>query len=374
MAKQSSDLMFRLYSMHNYEQDITGMNDLFQRCKSTDYESVMMGDSNKSPILFHCESIDHLHCMKQYPESYCGTLVNTKDGRVVAFTAGHIKFVYFGSSLMTVIFIRLVRVDPTQRRQNLLINLTKQGNKTGVENIPDYTIGYTTDTNVPSLNMQQRLFGSLSNPVSRFSHFILSTTPTSKAIKLHKLSFEETERLWMVDMIDWVQRPSLSDLHRIMHMDEYIGIFAVGDFSSQQYATAMIWEPLTTILCDDRSGTKNEYRGRFRLALNFFQSSNSIPSVAVQEREHLISALINAASNDEIPFLICDIEESSLFTSLVRQKALAVSTESISRVPWSERVTDMADRFANSPIWLDPRDLSNLLYFKPLSEKLQSQL
>ncbi|CAF0915570.1 unnamed protein product [Adineta steineri] len=374
MATQSSDLMFRMYSMHNYEQRITEMNDLFQRCKSTYHESVTIGDNDKLPIVFHCESIDNLRCMKQYPESYCCILVDPKDGRFVALVTAHLKFVYFGSSLVTVMVGRLARVDPAQRRQNLAVNLATQAYQTGIEHAPDYTTYYTTYTNVSSLNLQQRFYGSLSNPVSRFNHFILSTRTTSEAIKLHKLSFEETERLWMVDMIGWVQRPSLSDLHRIMHMDEYIGTFAVGDFSSQQYAAAMIWEPLAAILCDDRSGTNNAYRGRFRLALNFFQSSNSVPSITAHEREHLISALSNAAANDNIPFLMCDIEESSPFTSLVQQKALAMTTANITRIPQSQRFTDMVDRFANSPVWLDPRDFGSLLYFKPLSEKLQSQL
>ncbi|CAF0915550.1 unnamed protein product [Adineta steineri] len=363
MTTQSSDFMFRIYSMHNYEQHITEINDLFQRCKSTDNKSV-----------FHCESIDDLHCMKQYPESYCCILVDPKDGRVVAIAATNIKFVYFGSSLVTVMFNRLGRVDPALRRQHLAINLATQAYQTGLEHVPDYIMSYTGYTNVPSSGVQQRFYGSLSSPVSRFNHFILPTRTNSKAVKLYKLSFEETERLWMVDMIDWVQRPSPSDIHRIMHMDEYIGTFAVGDFSSQQYAAAMIWEPLTAILCDDRSGTKNAYRGRFRLVLNFFQSSNSIPSVTAHEREHLISALSNAAANDKIPFLMCDIEESSPFTSLVQQKALAMTTANISRIPQSQRFTDMVDRFANSPIWLDPRDFGTLLYLKPVSEKLQSQL
>ncbi|CAF1483481.1 unnamed protein product [Adineta steineri] len=374
MTTQSSDLVFRIYSMHNYEQHVTEMNDLFQRCESTNYKSVTMGDNNKLPIVFHCESIDYLRCMKQYPESYCYTLINPKDGRVVAIVTLHIKFLYFGSSLVTVTFSRLARVDPAQRRQNLSINLMMQVSQTVIDHGSDYITGYTTYTNVPSLGLQQRLYGSFSNTVSRFNHFILSTRTTSETIKLHKLSFEETERLWMVDMIDWVQRPSLSDLHRIMHMDEYIGIFVIGDFSSGRYAAAMIWEPLTMILCDDRSSTNNAYGGRFRLALNFFQSSSLIPSITVHEREHLISALSNATANDKIPFLICDIEESSPFTSLVQQKALAMTTENISRVPLTKRFADMADQYTNSPIWFDPRDFGSLLYFKPLSKELQSQL
>ncbi|CAF1366098.1 unnamed protein product [Adineta steineri] len=214
MTTQSSDLTFRMYSMHNYEQDITEMNNLFERCKSINYKSVTVGDTNKLSTVFHCECIDYFHCMKQYPESCCFTLVNPEDGRVVAIMVGHMKLVYFGSSLLTVSFTRLTRVNPAHRRQNLAINLLAQGTQAGIHHGFDCITSYTTYTNVPSLGMQQRLFGSLSNPVSRLNHFILLTRTTSKAIELHKLSFEETERLWMIDMIDWIQRPSLSDLHR----------------------------------------------------------------------------------------------------------------------------------------------------------------
>ncbi|UJR38467.1 hypothetical protein I4U23_031135 [Adineta vaga] len=373
-TESSSSMIFRMYSMDDYEQHTTEIINLFQRCSTTNHNSVMMGDNSLLPTTFHCEFTDYFRCMKQYPESYCYTMMSAIDGRVVAVIVFNVKLAYFGSTLMTALFSRLIRVEPTLRRQNLAMTMFMRIYNGRKDRIRDYIQGYTTITNNASLNMQQRWFGSMPDTAARLNNYILSTATDLSMKKLRKLSIAETERLWMIDIADWVQRPELSDLRRILNMDEYVGTFIVGDFTAQRYIAVMIWEPSSMIISDDRPGIENAHRGQFRLALNFVESSKSSLPISIDEKEEFIATLCNVTYNDKIPFLICQIQESSNFTTLIQHRALAMTTEIMSRKSLSERFSEVMDQFANSFVWLDPRDCAGLLYFKSMTEKLQSQL
>ncbi|CAF4288619.1 unnamed protein product [Rotaria sp. Silwood2] len=155
----------------------------------------------------------------------------------------------------------------------------------------------------------------------------------------------------MVDLEDWVDRPILSDLRRIMQLEEYVGTFAIGDFPSGHYAVASLWLASNSIICDDRSNTEN-YRGPYCL----------------------LSALSNAAVVDHIPFMLCTLEQTSVFNNVCRKQAVAMTTEILSRRFISQRLEKLGNKYDNRHIWHDPRDFSLLLYFGQVHEKLPSQL
>ena len=190
---------------------------------------------------------------------------------------------------------------------------------------------------------------------------------------MHKLTPHETERLWMVDLIDWINRPVLSDLRYLMQMKEYLGTFAVGDFPTGRYAGASVWQPSSLILCDHRPNIRNAYRDPYRLVSNFFQSS-TVPSYSNDEKIMLLSALSNAAAIDGIPFILCHIEQSLSFNALLQEHAAAVVTEIMTRNNISSRIAIAQDELDKSTTWLDPRDFSGLLRFGPVFGKDSSIL
>ena len=119
----TSDLEFRTTSMYNYHEDRTALINLFRRCHSTNRESALMGAGGQSASLFHYEFTDYLWCMGQYSESYCHYLVQSTDGQIVAAFISNLKRVHFGPHVMTAVFNRLTRVDPTRRRDNVAVKL-----------------------------------------------------------------------------------------------------------------------------------------------------------------------------------------------------------------------------------------------------------
>jgi hypothetical protein len=193
------------------------------------------------------------------------------------------------------------------------------------------------------------------------------------ATPLYKLNQTEAERLWTVDLADWVCRPVLLDLRRIMNMKEYKGTFVIGDFPSGRYSAVSVWQSTNAILCDDRSHLKNAYRGPYWIAFNFFQSPSS-KSNSRDEKEILLSSLSSAAFNNGIPFLLCYTEQSSIFNPICRKQALAITTGILSRHDRSERMTVLKNKFDKSPVWLDPRDFSTLPQLSLLPEKTKSHL
>lgn len=367
------DLEFRTTSMYNYHADRTALIDLFRRCQSTNRESALMGAGSQSLTLFHCEFTDYLWCMGQYPESYCHYLVQSPDGQIVAAFVSNLKRVQFGPYVMTAVFNRLTRVDPTRRRDNIAVKLLFVAGEWLQRIGVDYSQGYTLGTNVPSLGLQQKLLELFPTQALPLDIFVLPTESNPTAARVHKLTQTETERLWMVDLVDWIGRPVLSDLRRIMKMNEYVGTFAVGNFLTGEYAVASVWQPSNAILCDDRSNKEHAYRGAYRLAFNFFQSP-SATSCSSDEKRLLLSALGNATATDGIPFILCHIEQSSPFNVVCRSRAVAMTTDILSRHKVSDRMTVAGDEFDKLPVWLDPRDFSGLLYFGPLSNKVQSGL
>jgi hypothetical protein len=360
--------------MYDYHEDRSALNDLFQRCETTNQMSASTNTGSIAPSSgFHCESTDYLRCMEQYSESYCGQLVDPIDNRIVFICVGNLKRVHYGEHIMTAIFGRLTRVEPSRRRQHLIMNLFST-----VVQVTEY-IGfdisqeYTLTTNIPSLTLQRTLWGSQRKEISLLDIFILPTALDVTATPLHKLNQIETERLWTVDLAHWVCRPVLSDLRHIMNMKEYKGTFVVGDFPSGRYSTVSVWQSTNAILCDDRSDSKNAYRGPYWLAFNFFQSPSSELN-SRDEKEILLSSLSSVAFNNGIPFVLCHTEQSSVFNPICRKRALAIATEILGQRAVSQRMTELDDKFDKSPVWLDPRDFSTLLSFSLLREKLKSHL
>ena len=125
----------------------------------------------------------------------------------------------------------------------------------------DYSQGYTLGTNVPSLGLQQKLLELLPTEALPLDIFVLPTELSPTTARVHKLTQTETERLWMVDLADWIGRPVLSDLRHIMKMNEYVGTFATGNYLTGEYAGASLWQPSNAILCDDRTNIEHPYRG-----------------------------------------------------------------------------------------------------------------
>lgn len=158
-----------------------------------------------------------------------------------------------------------------------------------------------------------------------------------------------------------------------MTMREYIGTFIIGDFHSGHYIAASVWQPSSAILCDDRCSQENVYRGPYWLVFNLFQSPN-ILSFPNDVKESLLSSLSHMAFNKSIPYILCHVERSSIFNNVCRSKALAMATEILSRVSLSQRIIELGNEFDSSPVWLDPRDFSSLLYFAAPCQYLSSQL
>ena len=368
-----SDLAFYTHSMYHYHEIKTAVIDLCRRCEDTNRTSATIGAGSQSLMHFHCEFTDYLRVMEQYPESYCHSLVESNGNKVVAVYITNLKQLYFGPYVITALFARLFRVDPNHRRKNLGTYLVSSAFKQLAPLEVDCILGYTLTTNIPSLAFQHRTLVPVYRGTDRLNIFIVPTGSNSMVIRLHKLTQMEVERLWTVDLVDWINRPVFSDLYRIMQMSEYLGTFAVGDFPTGQYAIASVWQPSSVILCDDRSNMKNTYRGPFRLIFNFFQST-SVPSSSNDNARMLLSALSNAAAIDGIPFMLCQIDESSPFNLLCLDRAVAMTTEIMTRDNISHRMTVLKDKFDKLSTWLDPRDFSGLLYFFPVSNKVQSQL
>jgi len=220
--------------MYDYHEDQSALIDLFRRCETTNQASALMSIGHAAASAgFHCEFTDYLLCMEQYSESYCVQLVEPTDGRIIFVFVFHLKRVHFGEDIMTLVFGRLLRVDPDYRRQHLVIDLALQKTRAVEHSIGfDFGQGYTQITNIPSLTLQRMLYNSQRKEIALLDIFILPTALNVVGIRLNKLSEAETERLWTVDLADWVCRPVLSDLRRIMKMKEYKGTFIVGDFSS----------------------------------------------------------------------------------------------------------------------------------------------
>jgi hypothetical protein len=311
--------------------------------------------------------------MEQYSESYSTLLIDSINDRIVSAAVGNLKRVHYGEYIMTVMFIRMLRVEPSRQRQHLAKNLLSQVVKVMECLGIDFTQGYTRATNIPSLTLQQTLWGSQRKEISLLDIFILPTALNVAATPLYKLNQIETERLWTVNLADSICRPVLSDLRHIMNMKEYKGTFVIGDFPSGRYSVTSVWQSTNAILCDDRSDSKDAYRGPYWLAFNFFQSPSSELNLR-DEKEILLSSLSSAAFNNGIPFLLCHTEQSSVFNPICRKRALAIATEIHSRQDISQRMTVLDDKFDKSPVWLDPRDFSVIPYFSVLPEKLKCQL
>jgi hypothetical protein len=125
MDQQKSNLVFRLRSMYDYHEDSSALNDLFQRCEAADRMSASMSTGSTALSSgFHCEFTDYLWCMEQYSESYCGQLVDPLvENRILFICIDNLKRVHYGEHIMTAVFGRLTRVEPSRRRQHLILNL-----------------------------------------------------------------------------------------------------------------------------------------------------------------------------------------------------------------------------------------------------------
>ena len=156
------DLQFRIRSMHDYRTDTDEIVRLLERCEASNLQSVVNESSKteKSKTIFHCEFTDFLWCMEQYPESYCMELVDPKDGRIIFVVTVHVKRVHVGPRLMNMSFSRLARMDPTRRGQHLAMNLLLQSAPIITNLGLDFSQGYTSATNSPSLNLQRTALGS----------------------------------------------------------------------------------------------------------------------------------------------------------------------------------------------------------------------
>jgi hypothetical protein len=374
MEQQKSNLVFRLRSMHDYHEDRSAIIDLYQSSEAKNRMPALMSTNSTVPSSgFHCEPTDYLWCMEQYSESYCGLFVDPIEDRIVAACMFNFKQVHYGEHILTAIYIRMLRVEPSRQRQHLGRNLLLQFLQAMKGVAYDCTQEYTRITNIPSLTLQQRIWEPRRKEISLLDIFILPTALDATATPLYKLNQTETERLWTVDLADWVYRPVLSDLRRIMNMKEYKGTFVIGDFPSGRYSAASVWQSTNIILCDDRSHSTNAYRGPYWVAFNFFQSPLS-ESNSRDEKEILLSSLCSAAFNNGIPFLLCYTEQSSVFNLICRKRALAITTGILSRHDRSERMTVLKNKFDKSPVWLDPRDFCTLPQLSLLPEKTKSHL
>ncbi|CAF1682017.1 unnamed protein product [Rotaria magnacalcarata] len=127
-------------------------------------------------------------------------------------------------------------------------------------------------------------------------------------------------------------------------MKEYQGTFIIGDFGSERYSAASVWQPSSAMLCDDRPASHTN-----------------------KESQHLLSSLSRVAAKKGIPFILCFAEQSSPFNQLCHTRALARATEIRMHRAFSQRMANFKDPSSSSPIWFDPRGFSSLLYFSSLS-------
>ena len=170
------------------------------------------------------------------------------------------------------------------------------------------------------------------------------------------------------------QQGELRGCHNdVMNMKEYIGIFCTGDFASKQYSVASVWQPANAILCDDRFPQMNSYRGPYWLIFNFFRSS-TLTTSSDDQGQDLLSSLSQVAYCNGIKFMLCHIEQSSMFRDLCQQIALAKTTEMLSRTIVSDKTNSLGGNFDSCPIWLVPRDFSSLLFFNSPVECLSARL
>ena len=362
--------------MHDYHEDRMALIDLFKRCESTNQKSASMSNNNSTPpIAFHCEFTDYLWSMEQYPESYCIELVDSTNGRVLFACVYNFKRVHCGEHIMTLAFVRLARVDPDRRRQHLIIDFVPKIVEAFQHKGLDISQGYTLHSNIPSLTLQRDVLNFERKEISLLDIFVLSTAPNMKVKQFKKLNQSETEHFWMADLADWICRPVLSDLRRIMMMKEYKGTFIIGDFPSGEYLATSVWQSSSALLINDLADSKNPYRGPYWLAFNFFQSpASKLNSKNKDNINLLFDALTNEAFNHGIPFLLCHLPQSSIFNPICRKRAIAVTTEILSRRAVSRCMVKLGDQFDKSPVWLDPRDFSALLYFHSITENIKSQL
>ncbi|CAF2898517.1 unnamed protein product [Rotaria sp. Silwood2] len=151
MSVDNSELICRIRSMYDYNDDRKAIVDLLHRCESTNEASAFKSNSGGSSVLFHCEFPDYLRCMERYPESYCLQMIDSKDNRVVLVYVMNCKRVHFGPYIMSTVFGRLGRVDPNRQRQLVgmsayphVAQFVRQGGF-------DYGQNHTMVTNVASI-------------------------------------------------------------------------------------------------------------------------------------------------------------------------------------------------------------------------------
>lgn len=372
-VNQRREFVFHTYSMYDYHNVRYSLVDLCRKCETTNRTSATRNNGNQPVTSFHCEFTDYLRCMEQYSESYCHTVAESRNDSIAAALIVNLKRLHVGSYTITGSFFRLMRVDPHQRRKKVGTYLLGMAIEHSQQNGADYHIGYALSTNVGSMGLIKKLPEQVCMNWCPTDIFVIPTESNNKVTQWHKLTQKETERLWMVDLIDWSNRPILSDLRSVMQMKEYLGTFAVGDFPTGRYAVASVWQPSSLILCDDRLNMKNVYRGPYWLVSNLFQSTTATP-YSNDEKRMLLSALNSEAANNGIPFILYQIEQSSPFNAFVQKQAVAVTTEFVAQINYSSRMATIKNDSGKLPTWLDPRDFSGLLYFNPMSGKDSSHI
>lgn len=371
---EDSNFTFYCLTNEDYNDRRDQLFDLFQRCETTNQSSATMNLQNRSaPVIFHCEFTDYLWCMKQYSKSYCFLLQDAKTQRVVGACVFNLKDVHIGGKVIKISFGRLARIDPERRRQYLILKLFTHVQKLLDSLHIDFTQGYTLFTNTPSLTLQRTYLHFNRKEICLLDIFVIATKSDDLNTTLRKLTAEEMEQLCMTILSDWVCRPVLDELQRIVNMTEYVGTFCTGDFPSGRYTVASVWQSFNAIVCDDRPSSISSYRGPYWLIFNFFQSPELVSS-SDEEKLKMLSSLSNLAFRNGIPFVLCHIQKSSVFHGVCRKQALAMTTEILSWNIYSQQMFDLKDEFDQCPVWLDPRDFSSLLYFTPLSDCLPCKL
>jgi len=369
MANELSELIFLTRSSYDYHEDKQLLIDLFRRCENTNSSSMSSGNTISASLCFHCETNDYLRSMEQYLESYCHYVKHSNNHRALAVYSTHLKRVHFGSYVVTMTLARLMRVDPEYRRKYLardLIEYTRELN----ENMgPDYFQGYTSVINNPSIDLQNSHTPSLHQKMYLLNSYVIGTTFNERTQKLYRLTREQTEQFWIKTLSHWVQRPIIAELRLLMDMPEYMGTFCIGDFQSNQFAAATIWEPSKTNLCDDRSNSKSYgTRCTLRLILNFYQSNDG------NDGEELLRALSHQAAIDGYPYVIFHVEQSSPFNSLCqKENLLGRASHLFTRMIVTKRMFSIDKEFYHAQIWLDPRDFSSLFFYDSLPEKIYSR-
>ena len=129
--------------------------------------------------------------------------------------------------------LRSARVDPTRRRQHIIIDLLSRIDELFQYMGPHLSQGYSLTTNIPSLTLRRMSLNAQQKEVSLLDIFVCPTAlnvTTTTTTYLRKLSQSETECLWTVNLSDWICRPDLSDLRWITQMEEYKGTYILGHF------------------------------------------------------------------------------------------------------------------------------------------------